>query len=321
MSEAAEEITEVSNDAPANENQTTETENPNLQVVKDDKPAGYYPVEIEDPAIKQRFDYVYGQVKKNERDKNEYKRIAAQQSAIIAQLQQDQGAIVNHLQTQTYTNVESQLNDQFKAAYETGDTNALVDIQRKLIKLEAQKLVQPQRQPAQQQQFQEQPVNYTNFNQISNEAVADGDITLQEQQQVNAWAGETNERGEQLRPWLINSTGDPNDPDPDYVKAWTVANQVWSKPQYAHLTFDQKLAEVDKRMGVSKSTAKQSVMGGGLQGKPRSARISLSPEAERIALKTRFGEKPGGPKKTDEQILDAYRKQMDTVKSSKGSRK
>lgn len=319
MSEAAEEVTEVSNDAPANENETVETESPNLQVVKDEKPAGYYPVEIEDPAIKQRFDYVYGQVKKNERDKNEYKRIASEQSRIIAQLQQDQGAIVNHLQTQTYTNVESQLNDQLKAAYETGDTNALVDIQRKLIKLEAQKLIQPQKQQFQQpQQFQEQPVNYTNFNQVSGEAVADGDITVQEQQQVNAWAGETNERGEQLRPWLINSTGDPSDPDPDYVKAWTVANQVWHKPQYAHLTFDQKLAEVDKRMGVSKTTAKQSVMGGGFTGKPKGGRISLSPEAEKIAIKTKFG----GPKaKTDADHIAAYSKQIESVRSKTGSRK
>lgn len=311
MSEAAEEIV----DTPVETTEQAE-ETPNLQIVKDDKPAGYYPVEIEDPAIKQRLDYMYGQVKKNERDKNEYKRIASEQSRLLAELQQGQGAIVQHLQSKTYNDVESQLQDQLKAAYETGDTNALVDVQRKLIRLEAQKLVAPQQQQQQQSQLQNITVQ-----QASQEALNDGDISFDEQQRVNAWAGETNERGEALRPWLNNSTGDPSDPDPDYVKAWTVANQVFNKPQFAAMTFDQKLQEVDKRMGVTKSTAKQSVMGGGLTGKPRSARITLSPEAERIALKTRFGEKPGGPKKTDDQILDAYRKQMDTVRSSKGSRK
>jgi len=312
MSEAAEEVVEAQEVETNNE----ETESPNLTVVKDEKPAGYYPVEIEDPAIKQRFDYVYGQVKKNERDKNEYKKIAAEQSRIIAQLQQDQGAIVNHLQTQTYTNVESQLKAQLQTAYETGDTNALVAIQDKLLDIKAQKLVAPR----QQQQTQSQQALQQNYSmsQVADDAFSDGEISFEESQRVNAWAGETNERGEPLRPWISNSTGDLNDPDPDYVKAWTVANQVFNKPQYANLSFDQKLAEVDKRMGVTKSTGKQTVMGGGFTGKPRSARITLSPEAEKLAIKTRFG----GPKaKTDADHIDAYRKQIEKVQSKPGSRK
>ncbi len=86
---------------------------------------------------------------------------------------------------------------------------------------------------------------------------------------------------------------------------------MFSSARYAHLTIDQKLAEVDKRMGVSKPAARQNVLAGNLTSARKSPKVSLSPKQEQIAIRTKFG----GPKaKSDAEHLEAYRKQIEATK-------
>lgn len=305
MNEAAE-VTEDIVDAPQ--------EN---EVVNDDKPAGYHPVDVEDPVVKDRINYLYKQVKNSSKDLNQYRSIAAQQAAVIEELRANQGHIVNHLQNETFNETEARVTAQFKAAYESGDVNALMEAQNKLTEIKARKInAETQRQQPQQQTRQSAYLD-ANVSNISADAVASGEFTQQEADVTNAWASETNERGEPIRPWINNSTGDPNDPDPDYVKAWVVANKVFNDPKVANWTINQKLAEVDKRMGVNKQTSKQTVMGGALTGKAKSSKVTLSPEAEKIAVRTKFGASKGA--KSDAEYIAAYRKQMETVRTPKRS--
>ena len=88
---------------------------------------------------------------------------------------------------------------------------------------------------------------------------------------------------------------------------------VLSSPLYANKSIAEKMAEVDRRMGVQKPQAKQGVLGGGLTGQRKTSKLTLSPEAQKIALKTKFA----GAGKTDAEHLEAYRKQIESSKGAK----
>lgn len=297
------------------EEQIESTETP----VNDDKPAGYHPVDVEDPAIKDRINYLYKQVKSSGKDLNQYRSLAAEQARMIEELTANQGAIVNHLQEKTFTDTEVQVKAQYKAAYESGDVNAMMDANDKLAEIKARKIAAEQRPKPRQETRQQNAYFDASVSNATSQAVANGEFSQEDASVTNAWASETDERGEALRPWINNSTGDPNDPDPDYVKAWVIANKVFNDPKAQSWTINQKLAEVDKRMGIGKSSGKQSVMGGALTGKPKAASISLSPEAEKIAVRTKFGANKGA--KSDAEYIAAYRQQMQKAKTPNRSAK
>lgn len=312
MSEAEQVAEEVVQDAPQAE----------VTPTNDDKPAGYHPVEVEDPAIKDRINYLYKQVKSSSKDINQYRNLVAEQGRMIDELTANQGAIVGHLQNKTYNDTEAQVKAAYKTAVETGDVQGMMDGADKLAEIKSAKAVAKalsqtsQRQQSRTTQYQ---APYADVSEATAEGLAEGNLSPDEANLTLAWAKETNERGEPVRPWIRNSTGDPNDPDPDYVKAWVVANKVFNDPKAQNWTINQKLAEVDKRMGLGKETSKQSVMGGALTGKPKAASISLSPEAEKIAVRTKFGANKGA--KSDAEYIAAYRKQIQSIKTPTRSAK
>lgn len=280
------------------------------------KPAGYDPVDLSDlppekaKVIEDRIDYIYGQLKNDKRTLNEYKSLAAQQSDAIAELRSGVGQVVDHLKNEKFTETENALEQKMQEAFEAGDHKAYVKVQKQLIDLKTKQAITAQKPPRQEvRQNLGQPAQ--NATQLANEAVDGGEISPQEAQYIQAWSAETDERGQTLRPWTVNN--DPSDPDPDFVKAAMIADRFFKQNPNANI--NQVLAEVDKKMGVTKSSG-QTVMGGNLTTPRKTSTMRLTPQQERIAVKTKYA----GPKATDAEHIDRYRKQLEEVNKAKGAR-
>lgn len=282
-----------------------------------DRPAGYDPVALDDlPPEKQkeidnRINYLYKQVKDNERNSREFKTIMAQQSALIDELTNGVGQVVNHLHGRQVAETEASIMQEMQTAWESGDNKTYMEKQSKLLDLKMQQRQQPQQRQGNQTQAQA----YAGVKQVAAQAEAEGSISSDDTRLVSAWQEETDDRGQPLRPWA--KTDDPNDPDPDFIKALTVAKRVWEKNP--HKTARENLAEVDRIMGTKQNSGGQNVMGGGLNTPGKKSTIRLTPSQERIAVKTKFGANKGA--KSDSEYITAYRKQIESVQSrTKGSR-
>lgn len=278
------------------------------------KPAGYYPIDFETASpqeIKERHDYLYRQIKDQKRTDQtlrQYREIASEQSRRIEELTTGFTGVVGHLQEKAFTDNEAAINQTMQAAWEAGDTKAYLMAQSKLIDLKAGKKaaeLQQKNAPKQEQKPQQPATNYD----------GDGGLSPEDQRVVDSWQGERDDSGQMLRPWAFNRSNDPNNPDPQYIYALSETRAVLMSPRFQNATMEEKMQEVDRRMGVTKSTPKQSVMGGGFTGARKTAKLTLSPKAQEIAVKTKFG---GPQAKTDAEHIEAYRKQMETTK--KGTR-
>lgn len=285
------------------ENTDTPVENTPTNEQSNEKPAGYDPVDVSSASpdkIQERFDYLYSQVKSNERTMREYKSIAAEQSKYIEDLTNGMGQVVNHLETQNFSQEEDQVTKEMRAAFEAGDMDKFIANQKKLVQLEAKKSSPKQVQkPA-----QKQDPSYESMSQ-------------DDQKLVDAWQEETDERGQALRPWSKN-TGTDDDPDPDFVRAMLIAQRVFKANP--HKSARENLLEVDRKMGVKSTNmgGSQSVMGGQLQTLAKKQNIRLTPEQERLAVKMKFANEKGKPPKSDSEHIDAYRKQLQKVRSKGG---
>jgi hypothetical protein len=267
------------------------------------RPAGYEPV---DPAtaspeqVQQRIDYLYRQVREGQKETNHYKTMMAQK---IDELVGGLGTVVNHIQDKTFTDTEASLNQQIRTAFESGDTTAFLAAQEKLIDLKAEKkfgsLSKKETPKEQPQQYQPQG----------------GGLSPEDSAVIESWQAETDEAGMPLRPWAINR-GTETRPDTQYLAALAEANAVINSPRFANLSMAEKMAEVDRRMGV-KPTSRQNVMGGGLTSGRKSAKIMLSPDAERLAVRMKMG---GPNAKSDADHIAAYIKAKE-ASTQKGARK
>lgn len=290
------------------------TENGQQQPVND-KPAGYAPVdlsalppEVAKP-INDRINYIYGQVKHSEREKKEMRQILSDQSRIINELTQTSQAVVNHLADKTINETEASIYSAMQQAWEKGDNKAYMEAQGKLIDLQVQKRLRDSEKPKQQTNGV-QP-SYANAAEISQAAVNDGSLSEVEYRTTAAWQNERDDQGNLIRPWAFDSNS-------NYQAALDEAKAVFTNPRYASMSYEKKLAEIDKRMGVQKQEVSQTVLGGGLTRNGKQSKLTLSPKQQEIAIRTKFG----GPKaKSDADHLDAYRKQIEKVNSMKGSRK
>lgn len=291
-----------------NQNETTEEGEPQ-NVYDHVNPA------TDDPKLVQaRIDTLYRERKTAKEQYREMMDLAKQQSKVIEELQSGIYAVAGHLQQEKFADTEAQLNSQYRTAIETGDVESQITAMNRLVELKAQKMNAPKVQPQkpQIQQSQQQAQQYNSAEDLAAE------LDPQEQQITSAWQNEKDESGQSLRPWAVNSTGDLNDPDPDYIKAVTIAQRVFTQPQYANLTYQQKLQEIDKRMGTKKSAPQQNVMTGHLTGQRKNSKVTMTAKQSEIAVRTKFG----GPKaKTDAEHIEAFRKQIEKVQSTpKGAR-
>lgn len=267
---------------------------------KNDKPAGYDPIDVENlpPEVKQRIDYLYSQVKDNKRTMSEYRRITSDQSKLLNDLQSGVGMMVNHLQDKTFSETEATLTAQRNAAYEAGDNKAYHEAQDKLDDLRLEKKLAAKNKPA---KSQSEPAKQST-------APADYDDPETESY-VDSWQSEKTESGELLRPWSYAN-------HQRYREALIETEAVMKNPRWESKSMQEKLSEVDRRMGLAKSTSKQNVIGGGFTGSRKTTNVSLTPRQEQIAIRTKLG----GSKASDAEHIAAMRKQVEKLKTQKGAR-
>lgn len=298
QADAAPSATETATEAT----QATETAKPNGH---DAKPSGYDPVDASTASpeqVKERIDYLYRQVKTSDREKREMTNLLRDQSRIINELSEGQRAVVTHLNERGFADNEEQLKGQMRAAWDKGDNRAYIDAQTNLNKLYAQQEVAKAQRPQQTQQPQQQP----SAAEIAARAAHTGELSDQEYRTTSAWQDERDDSGAALRPWAF--AGDPN-----YQAALFEARSVFANPRFANMSHEQKLQEVDRRMGTQKRTASQAVIGGGLTKPAKNSKLTLSSDQERIALRTKYA----GKGKSDAEHIDAYRKQVEKYDASK----
>lgn len=318
------ETTTTESAAPVTETTATESNEggeSQFQKSSNARPAGYDPVDLSSlppevaAVIKPRMDYLYRQVKDGTRTLTQYRQVAAEQSRQIEALTNATNSVVHHLQDKTLIDTETQLNNSMREAYERGDNKAYIDAQAKLLEVKVKKEFSS-RQPQQTQQETRQSMPNSAADAAARAAEA-GELGYEETQITTAWQNERNASGEPLRPWANNRSGDPKNPDPEFVQALREAQAVFTNKRFETMTYQQKLEEIDRRMGTPKMTTAQNVIGGGLTNGRKSAKITLTDNQRAIALKTKFG----GPKaKSDAEHLEAYRKQIEKVQSE-GARK
>lgn len=299
-------VTEAPVEVPAAEPIKTEA-------TTDNKPAGYHPVDPREATpeqVQERLDYLYRQAKQTkrmEREMGKLEKIAADQSRLIEELSSGMNTVVGHLQEKQITESESQLKDQMKAALDSGDTKAYVDAQDKLFDVKARKASAPQKTETQKQAYGGERLSPK---QAVDHSLDNGDLTSQDATYIKSWMDEKDERGRQYRPWVSEN-------DPEYEAAVSETKSVFTNPRFANLSMDQKLAEVDRRMGFTKPSAGQTVMGGNLTTRAKTSKVTLTPKQQEIAVKTRYG---GSKAKSDAEHIEAYRKQIEKVQAMRGAR-
>lgn len=291
---AAIETTETTASEPVTE--TTEA----TPAETNNKPAGYAPVDVKTASpeqIQERIDYLYRQVKPKERENREMRQLLDQQSRVISELSEGQRAVVNHLTQKNFTENKQQLQQAMQDAWQKQDNRAYIEAQNKLMDLQVDERIAARQQPQQPQQRMPQSAA-----EVANNAVQTGEINPEEYRATETWQSERDDNGGLIRPWAFST-------DPSHQAALFEARSVMANPRYANLTYEQKLQEIDKRMGVQKKTASQSVIGGSLTKPGKSAKLQLSEQQRTIALKTQYA----GKGKSEADHLEKYRQQIEKV--------
>lgn len=306
------ESTPVENTQPA-PSETQEVSRETTQETTEDqesKPSGFDRVEFT-PEQKQRVDRIYGNMKRYENDSKEQRALNERLVQTLTDLQQSQHQIVNHLQVSDFQEAEGRLSSERDAAWGRGDINAYNTANDKLNEIKVQKLLsdrekrtQPRQQPV------PQKPSGVNGDRIVNDGLERSTVTNVEANIAKSWMVETDPSGNLKRPWT-------NESDPRNYAAALEGQAVFNSPQWADKPIADKLREIDRRMGTQNVQAGQNVLPAGHLTRPsQNNNIKLSPEIEKIAIKTKFG----GPKaKSDQDHIDAWKKAV--LKQSKGAKK
>lgn len=272
---------------------------------------GYLPVDLshlpdeQRKPIEDRINYMFRQVKDQGRTLGQYRSVAEQQAAMIEELRNGTAQIVNHLTERNFEETESGLMQQLMDAQASGDTKAFLEANNKLVDLKVRKATAPK-----QEQPKPQEKQYRSATEIAKESAEGGTLSQEEYRVVDAWQNQRDQNGQLLRPWA--HTNDVMS-DKTYQAVVAEAQAVFNNPRFSSLSIDQRLAEVDRRMGLSRSnnaTNGQAVMGGNLTNSRKSATIRLSPEQEKIAIRMNVGAKKSDKPRTDAEKISAYIEQM-----------
>lgn len=306
----------VESQVTSTESESTEHSAPetNIHAVETpSRPAGYEPIDENTASpeqVRDRLNYLYRQVKGDQREKGEMRRVLSEQSRIINDLTSGVNSVVTHLQDRSLSDNETQLNNLMQQAFERGDNKAYIDTQNQLLELKVQKRLAAEKRTQAPTASQQQPATQQNAGQVAQNAMEGGELSQAEYRATDAWQSEKDHAGKLLRPWAYNT-------DPNYKGALEEARAVFNNPRFEHLPYEQKLAEIDRRMGMAKRTTSQTVMGGSLTNGRKLGKVTLTPKQQEIAIRTKYA----GPKaKSDADHLDAYRKQIERVNQQKGVR-
>lgn len=290
---------EIKAEKPVEVKAETKTDKPSKEV-QDWKPTNL------DPEQQKLFNGMWKKHKTQERELSELREIAAKQFEIIEETRKGQGQIVSHIQNKDFENAENQLKQARKEARARGDEDAVDEINDKLAEIRV-KRNQVASQPKQQQP-QQRPRNAT---EAANYAASQGQLSTEEQRLIQVWQAETDEYGEVLRPWA-------SDDDPRYLEALAEAKIVFNSARFATKTPEERLAEIDRRMGLKPREVEQQVMSSRqgsshltrLNGKGNNRGVQMSERAERMAVSLKYA----GPGKSANEHIEAYRAQIANVR-------
>lgn len=306
------------NDAGETDSQDNGAQQPEVS----SRPANYQgyvdlsplPEELRTP-LERRFAQMSREMKADKNQLKKFMDLAAQQSEAIENLTNGFGQVTTQLEERAFSEAESQLVAESDAAFESGNMKAYREAEKKLGDLRVKRGIEAalaeREQPKQKQEKQPVQPNYED----SGLYFSEDDMPV-----LDRWQTETDDSGQLLRPWAKNSSADPRRPDPKFKRGLFETTDVLSDPRYAHMTIEQKLAEVDKRMGVQKQGQqgqRQNVMGGGLTGNRKIGKLTLTPEQQNAAVRMRAG---GSKAKSNEDHYKAYLGQLQKIQQSKGAR-
>lgn len=279
------------------------------------KPEGFDQVEFT-PEQKARVDRIYGNMKRYETKAQEMERLNVDLIQRMAALETNTSQIVNHIQTSDFKDAETRLVADRQKAWNDGKIDDFNRANDQLLEIKAKKIVSeslPKPSPV------EQPKNngYMNGQRMPvtdavQHALERGEIEPQDATIFKSWESQADDTGMKIRPWT-----DPN--HPMNGAAAIEGRAVFENPAFKNKTFAQKLQEIDRRMGIqNQSSQNNAVLGAGnLTRGGRVPKVELSPQIERMAIRTKFG----GPKaKSEADHVEAYRQAM--IRSQqKGGRK
>lgn len=240
-----------------------------------------------------------------EREAADLRKIAKEQYDVINELRNGQQQIVTHLQTNNFVEAEKQLKAQKKAAFEKGDLETYETVSDKLSELKINKAIS-EKSPKENKEVR-QPQRSISGNDFVEMAVNQGDISRNDAEAYKAWAGETDAYGNSMRPWV-------NESDMRNTAAAIEGRAVFANPSFQNKSFADKLKEIDKRMGLQNKVNGQGVLpAGNLTGNAKMSNVKLTPFQENVAVRTKFA----GPNKSRQEHIEAWRKQVADVRSSK----
>lgn len=297
---------------PTKETWTVKTEPSELKVdqkpekqSKSDKP---WKATDLSPEQQKLFNGMWRTHKNHEREIAELRDIAKQQFEVISTFEKRQGEVIGHLHAKDFESAESKLKQARKEARARGDEDAVDDINDQLSEIKAKRIAaanQPKQQQVQQQASQQRP---RSASEAANYAASQGQLSTEEQRLIQVWQEEADDMGEPLRPWASDS-------DPRYPVAVAEAKIVFNSPIFAAKTPEERLAEIDRRMGLKPREVEQQVLSSRssgsshltrLNGKGNNRNVQLSERAERTAVANKFA----GPGKSAQEHIEAYRAQV-----------
>lgn len=283
-------------------------------VQPNERPAGFDPVEFT-PEQKARVDRIYGNMKRYEGETRTLREDNQRLIAAFETLQNQQGQIINHIQSSDFKDAETRLTSERQEAWNKGDINGFNKANDALLEIKAQKIVKdtlpkvlPIEQPKNNGYMNGQRMPVTDVVQV---ALERGEIEPQEAQIFKSWESQADDMGMKMRPWT--------DPSHPLNQAAAIEGRaVFENPSFKNKTFVEKLREIDRRMGIQTATPQNnSVLGSGnLTRGSRQPKVELSPQIERMAIRTKFG---GSKAKSDADHVEAYRQAVLRSKA-KGAR-
>lgn len=308
---AAETQTEVSRESTQQEQQQEHTS-------FRQKPPGFDPIDFKTATpeeIEARIGRVYKVAKTNEKENRQLREDNQRLMAAFAEMQNDQKQIINKFHENDYRDSETRLMSDRQAAWDKGDIKAYTTADDGLKQIFAKKVAvenQPKPSPVE----QPKPNGYMNGQRMPVQdavqiALENGEIDPQDANIFKSWESQSDDVGMKLRPWT-----EPT--HPMNAAAAIEGRAVFENPAFKNKTFAQKLQEIDRRMGTqTQGSQNNAVLGSGnLTRGERKQIIALSPQIERMAIRTKFA--ANNPKLTPQQKaslkdsdhIEAYRQVM-----------
>lgn len=252
---------------------------------------GYGFVDIEDPAVQKRFNRLYKQVKASDEANRLLREHIANLEKSFSQIQQQQQVVQERFVSQEVQQARNFLQSEYQSAIDAGDFQRQQAIQQQWILLEAE--VKAQEILKQQNAQPKDKYPPTNINQT----VDQYDIPQDEAVYIDAWMNEKSPSGVVVREWA-----QPN--HALFNAALAEAENVFKSPLWANKSVQERMAEVDRRMGLVKPVKQSApqVLSSNLKTSPKRDDIKLTPQEEQIAIRMRLG-------KTPQESIERYKAQ------------